>query len=79
MDDYFSTPARRERALKFCYGYYCMSASDEDGDVQNGLSVLTDPRPLSLEEREEIVRLIERNPEIRKHYLYRFKEEGIRL
>ena len=73
---YFSLSERRERALKFCYGYYLMLSPDEDSDVQNGLSMLLDPIPLSREEREEIIPLIEEASSVRKHYIYRFKEEG---
>ena len=76
IEDYFSIPARRERALRFCYGYYCMTASDEVGSVENGLGMLCDSRPLDSQEREEIVKLIEENPKIREHYIYRFKEES---
>ena len=76
--EYFSIVARRERALQFCYGYYFMAAGDEADQVQNGLSMVLDTRPLSGKERDGIVGLIENDRGVRAHYICMFKESGRR-
>lgn len=75
-ENHLSIKERRERSLRFCFGFYCMPAGDEDGSLQNGLAMVRDPRLLDQVEKQEITSLIESNPEIRETYLSRFKLEG---
>jgi hypothetical protein len=73
MDSY-SIAECRETALKFCFGYYLMSVDNEYGSLENGLGMLCDSRPLSKQEKNEIVRLIEIDRSVREYYILRFKD-----